>query len=176
MYVVDQTLLPACISPQLAEKALFAGKAALVLKSLGTAQTDAPTCLTPQELHTAEQELAVLTHDANAVLSVYHLGKIVEFVRSRIAGRLWQVVVDRGELVPTVTAFKEYMLAGNGLFYQELYVGDRSLCCTERLCVLGFGGCLLEDMFGSPPSLPPTPPPPRPHMRLSHIGQLTRVL
>ena len=42
-------------------------------------------------------------------------------MRQRIAGRLWQVVIDRGELFPALAAFKEFMLAGNGLFFQELY-------------------------------------------------------
>ena len=127
-YVVDLGLLPGCIPPRLADKALFAGKASLVLKSLGTSTKDAPACLSPQELSAAEQELALLTRDPNAKFSVFHLERIVDFVRQRIAGRLWQVVTDRGELFPALAAFKEFMLAGNGLFFQELYV---TTCTTS---------------------------------------------
>jgi gamma-tubulin complex component 4 len=38
-----------------------------------------------------------------------------------VVQRLWDVVMERGQLLPTLMAFKDFMLAGDGQFFLELY-------------------------------------------------------
>lgn len=132
-FSIDTQLLPTAVPMRVAEKALFSGKAAIVLKNMSKVPGDASAVLSRDELARAEHELMVLVSESTGSFPIILLESTVEFVRQRMAARLWCVVIEQGQLLPTLMAFKDFMLAGDGQFFLELYhQGDATFRLPAR--------------------------------------------
>eukprot|EP00741_Cyanophora_paradoxa_P024455 tig00022075_g23612.t1 len=111
--VLRLSLLPPYISIQTAEKILFVGKAVRVLHDQTYSREDALPAHVLREFEDVLIELQKASPFSSLLLE-----KAVERIRSVVAQRLRELVVDEAHLLRHLKAHKDYFLLARGDFYQ----------------------------------------------------------
>lgn len=123
---INFDLLPECISPSLASKILFIGKATRIFSSdAHRIRRDHPY-LTEQDLEMYMLEFGRV-HTGDDWTSS-ELESIVESIRQQAAQHLWTVMTQVARLGPLLGAFKDFMLVGKGEFFLEFFHQAHAFC------------------------------------------------
>lgn len=113
-YTLRMSMLPAkFISPQIAEKILFIGKAIRVLQSKSTSTQDRVPLDDLEAFSEAILRLQQMP-EFNSIL----FSKVIELIRESIANRLLHLVVIKTNLLDHLKTMKDFFLLTKGEFYQ----------------------------------------------------------